>query len=48
LGVELAEKIGADLLLDMNEMTKLEKADDMADSFLIAYSEQLNWITVLN
>ena len=27
----------------MTEMTKLEKPDDMADSFLLAYSEQLAW-----
>ena len=43
LGVEITERLGADLLLDMTEMTKLEKPDDMADSFLLAYSEQLAW-----
>ena len=43
LGVEITERLAADLLLDITEMTKLEKPDDMADSFLLAYSEQLAW-----
>ncbi len=44
LGVDMAERLCGEMDISAEAMSIATKNDDLADSFLLAYSEQLKWV----